>query len=83
MKSSGSANLTQEINYTAREMIRLPLPVTDGKHVWVVTGTGAVAAFDMEGKEIWKRNLQDDYGRFGLNWGYASSPLLHNGHLDY
>jgi outer membrane protein assembly factor BamB len=58
-----------------------PSPVTDGKHVWVVTGTGAVAAFDMAGNEIWKRNLQDDYGRFGLNWGYASSPLLHNGIL--
>lgn len=58
-----------------------PSPVTDGKHVWVVTGTGAVAGFDMEGKEIWKRNLQDDYGRFGLNWGYASSPLLYNGTL--
>ena len=40
-----------------------------------------MTAFDMEGQEIWKRNLQDDYGRFGLNWGYASSPLLHNGTL--
>ena len=58
-----------------------PSPVTDGKHVWVVTGTGAVAAFDMEGNEAWKRNLQDDYGRFGLMWGYASSPLLYNGTL--
>ena len=26
-----------------------PSPVTDGKHVWVVTGTGAVTAFDMVG----------------------------------
>ncbi len=58
-----------------------PSPVTDGKHVWVVTGTGAVAAFDMEGKEAWKRNLQDDYGKFGLMWGYASSPLLYKGAL--
>lgn len=58
-----------------------PSPVTDGKHVWVVTGTGAVAAFTMEGKPVWKRNLQRDYGRFGLNWGYASSPLLYEGKL--
>jgi len=28
-----------------------PSPVTDGKHVWAVTGTGAVAAFDLDGKE--------------------------------
>lgn len=58
-----------------------PSPVTDGKHVWVVTGTGAVAAFDMDGNEVWKRNLQNDYGKFGLNWGYASSPILHDGKL--
>ena len=45
--------------------------MTDGKHVWVVTGNGVVTAFDMDGKEIWKRNLQNDYGKFGLNWGYA------------
>jgi outer membrane protein assembly factor BamB len=58
-----------------------PSPVTDGKHVWVVTGTGAVAAFTMEGKLVWRRHLQRDYGLFGLNWGYASSPLLHEGKL--
>jgi outer membrane protein assembly factor BamB len=57
-----------------------PSPVTDGKHVWAVTGTGAVTAFDMNGKEIWKRNL-NDYGRIALNWGYASSPLLLDGKL--
>ena len=27
-------------------------------------------------EELWSRNLQTDYGKFGLNWGYASSPLL-------
>jgi outer membrane protein assembly factor BamB len=58
-----------------------PSPVTDGKHVWVVTGTGAVSAFTLDGKEVWKRNLQKEYGNFGLNWGYASSPLLHDGKL--
>jgi outer membrane protein assembly factor BamB len=58
-----------------------PSPVTDGKHVWVVTGTGAVNAFDMQGNRVWQRNLQREYGRFGLNWGYASSPLLYDGKL--
>jgi outer membrane protein assembly factor BamB len=53
-----------------------PSPVTDGKHVWVMTGVGVLKAFDFEGNEIWSRNIQTDYGRFGLNWGYASSPLL-------
>ena len=54
-----------------------PSPVTDGQHVWVMTGVGVFKAFDFAGKEIWSRNLQADYGKFGLNWGYASSPLLH------
>ena len=53
-----------------------PSPVTDGKHVWVMTGLGIFKAFDFAGNEIWSRNIQADYGKFGLNWGYASSPLL-------
>ena len=53
-----------------------PSPVTDGKHVWVMTGVGTLKAFDFSGKEIWSRQIQQDYGKFGLNFGYASSPLL-------
>ena len=53
-----------------------PSPVTDGKFVWVMTGYGVLKAFDFAGAEVWSRDIQKDYGRFGLNWGYASSPLL-------
>jgi outer membrane protein assembly factor BamB len=53
-----------------------PSPATDGKHVWVMTGTGILKCFDFAGNEKWMRDIQKDYGRFGLNWGYASSPLL-------
>ncbi len=38
-------------------------------------------SFDFAGKELWSRDIQKDYGPFGLNWGYASSPLLHEGAL--
>src|SRR5207248_1791171 len=48
-----------------------------GEHEWVMTGTGILKAFDFSGKELWARDIQKDYGRFGLNWGYGSSPLLH------
>ena len=58
-----------------------PSPVTDGTHVWVMTGVGVLKGFDFAGKELWSRNIQNDHGRFGLNWGYASSPLLKNGAL--
>ncbi len=55
-----------------------PSPVTDGERVWVMTGTGILKAFDVEGTELWTRDIQESYGAFGLNWGYASSPLLHD-----
>jgi outer membrane protein assembly factor BamB len=58
-----------------------PSPVTDGKRVWVMTGTGIFKSFDFAGTELWSRDIQTEYGRFGLNWGYASSPLLHEGSL--
>ncbi len=53
-----------------------PSPVTDGRNVFVITGTGVLKGFDFSGKELWGREIQKDYGHFGLNWGYASSPLL-------
>jgi outer membrane protein assembly factor BamB len=54
-----------------------PSPVTDGTGVWALTGTGILKSFDLNGNERWMRDIQKDYGRFGLNWGYGSSPLLH------
>lgn len=58
-----------------------PSAVTDGSRVWAVSGVGVVAAFDRDGTELWRRDLQAMYGRFGHNWGYASSPILHDGKL--
>jgi outer membrane protein assembly factor BamB len=58
-----------------------PSPVTDGTGVWVMTGTGILKAFDFDGQELWARDIQKDYGRFGHNWGYGSSPLLYGDSL--
>lgn len=58
-----------------------PSPVTDGTHVWAMTGQGDLVAFDFAGEEAWRRNLQKDYGAFGLNWGFAASPLLYHDRL--
>lgn len=58
-----------------------PSPITDGINVWVMTGNGRLTCLTMEGKEVWRRDVQADYGRFGLNHGYASTPLLHGGRL--
>jgi outer membrane protein assembly factor BamB len=59
-----------------KQNMSTPTPVTDGQHVWVMTGTGILTSFDMDGQSIWSRDVQKEYGRFGLNWGYGSSPLL-------
>jgi len=59
-----------------KQNLSSPSPVTDGKAVYVMAGTGPLKAFDSKGKELWSRDIQKEYGTFGLNWGYASSPLL-------
>jgi hypothetical protein len=64
-----------------KQNMSTPSPVTDGERIWVMTGTGILKAFDFSGAEIWKRDIQKDYGRFGLNWGYGSSPLLYQDSL--
>jgi outer membrane protein assembly factor BamB len=64
-----------------KQNMSTPSPVTDGKNVWVMTGTGILKGFDFQGNEIWARDIQKDYGPFGLNWGYGSSPLLYRDSL--
>lgn len=64
-----------------KQNMSTPSPVTDGRNVWVMTGTGILKALDFTGKELWARDIQKDYGRFGLNWGYGSSPLLYEDSL--
>ena len=58
-----------------------PSPVTDGEHVWTMTGNGRMAKWDFSGKKIWERDLEADYGPFGLQFGYGSSPILDDGKL--
>ena len=56
-------------------------PVSDGKIVVCIFGTGDLAAFDLDGKEVWKRDLGKDYGRFAIMWLYGSSPVIEDGRL--
>ena len=56
-----------------------PSPVTDGKSVFFLFGTGDVIAYDFAGKRLWSRDIEKDYGPFIMKWGYGSSPLLYKG----
>jgi outer membrane protein assembly factor BamB len=53
-----------------------PSPSTDGKYVFAFFGSGDLAAYDFAGKQIWKTNLQNTYGKFDLNFVMSSTPLL-------
>ena len=64
-----------------RNNMASPSPLTDGKTVWFYYGTGDLAAFDFEGKQLWARNLQNDFGPFHYQWIYGSSPLHYEGKL--
>jgi outer membrane protein assembly factor BamB len=64
-----------------RNNMASPSPITDGKTVWFYYGTGDLAAFDFEGKQLWARNIEKDYGPFHVQWIYGSSPLLYDGKL--
>ena len=58
---------------------KLPTPSRTGSTpiIWGDT----IKAFDFSGSEKWTRNIEKDYGSFGINWEYASSPLLLDGDL--
>ncbi len=80
-KSRWGRVLSDNDHRERKQNMSSPSPVTDGTHVWVMTGTGILKAFDFDGNERWSRDIPADYGRFGLNWGYASSPLLYDSAL--
>lgn len=48
-------------------------PVTDGERVIAWFGSAGLICWDLDGKELWSRDL----GRQEHMWGYGSSPILH------
>jgi outer membrane protein assembly factor BamB len=56
-------------------------PSTDGEHVWVFVGSGEFACFDFQGKEVWRFNAQERYGKFMIQFGMHTSPVLYGDRL--
>jgi outer membrane protein assembly factor BamB len=56
-------------------------PATDGKALYVLFGTGELAALDFEGRPLWIRSLAEEYGPFRNRWGLGTSPVLAEGTL--
>jgi outer membrane protein assembly factor BamB len=59
-----------------RNNMASPSPVTDGKYVFFLYGSGHLAGFNYEGNKLWSRNIEEEYGSLALKFGYSSSPLL-------
>jgi outer membrane protein assembly factor BamB len=53
-----------------------PSPSTDGKLVYAFVGSGEFAAFDFTGTEQWRFNAAERYGKFDIQFGMHTTPLL-------
>ena len=48
-------------------------PAVDGERVVAWFGSAGVFCYDLEGKQLWKKDL----GKHEHEWGYAASPVIH------
>ncbi len=74
--------VADETRQDTRSTYSSPSPVTDGKVVVFFYGNGLMVAYDFDGQQLWKRDIQKDYGEFAFQWTFSSTPLLWN-HLLY
>jgi len=56
-------------------------PCSDGERVWAYVGTGDLACVTLDGQEVWRLQMQERYGRFKIQFGMTSTPLLQDGRL--
>jgi outer membrane protein assembly factor BamB len=57
-------------------------PATNGKYLVVHFGSEGLYCYDFQGKLIWKKDMgilnPGPYTNPGVEWGYASSPVIYN-----
>ena len=53
-----------------------PSPITDGKYVFAYFKSGNLAGLDLNGKILWKHNLQEQFAKDTLYWDIGTSPVL-------
>lgn len=61
-----------------RNNLATPSPVTNGRYVYFMFGSGDLAGLDYKGNILWSRNLEKEYGNISQKYGYSSSPLLYD-----
>ena len=63
--------------FHATQNLASPSCTVDGEVVVAHFGNGDLAAYDFAGNRLWRRNLQEDFGKYTIWWGHANSPILH------
>ena len=52
-------------------------PTVVGNQLWVTTSTGMIACLTTEGKLVWKKNFEKEWGgKMMSGWGFAESVLV-------
>jgi outer membrane protein assembly factor BamB len=66
-------------NGDARGGYTAPTPAADGEQVYVVFGSSVIAAFDFEGKSIWRKEIKP----FDYDVAVGSSPIVYEDTIIY
>lgn len=78
-KKDGSLLWKKGVTYSRKEKTHASnpycsaSPVTDGERVIVSYGSAGLYCYDMNGKQLWKR----DFGPISHTWGNAASPVIY------
>ncbi len=85
-RASGDPLWTRRVGQGSQKAHKLhnmasPTPVSDGKRVWALFGTGLFVCLDASGKTVWEHDLQKDLGKYSIQWGMGSSPVRHDGRV--
>ena len=58
-----------------------PSPTTDGERVVAVMGDGVMSCYSVDGEPLWKVDLNRRLGPLDIQFGYSSTPVLHEGRV--
>ncbi|MGH1362713.1 MAG: FG-GAP-like repeat-containing protein [Calditrichia bacterium] len=55
---------------------------TDGKSLVAFFGSEGLYCYDLDGKLLWEKDLGViNISKYGIGWGYSSSPVVHDGRI--
>jgi outer membrane protein assembly factor BamB len=64
-----------------RNNMASPSATVDGERVYFMFGNGVLHAVDFDGKILWQRDFDKDYGPSDIKFGFSATPLVFNGKI--